>query len=199
VAGQAPEFNAGMTFKVKDIEQAHICIGFPGLTVKDERIHDLIVLDSILGGTMSSRLFQEVREERGLAYSICSYYSAYNTTGIFGIYGGTAPENLGELTDTIDEVIQSILHDGITENELRNAKEQLKGGFLLGLESSESRMHRNGKNELILKEHKTTDEVVDLIDNVQNEDVNSIARETFTKERAISIIAPKTTVKRIRF
>lgn len=88
IAIQAPKFHAGMTVKGKDIEQAHICIGFEGLTVKDERIHDLIILDSILGGTMSSRLFQEVREERGLAYSIYSYYSAYNTTGVFAIYGG---------------------------------------------------------------------------------------------------------------
>ena len=194
VAIVAPEFQAGMTVKAKDIEQAHICIGFPGLTVKDERIHDLIILDSILGGTMSSRLFQEVREERGLAYSICSYYSAYNTTGIFAIYGGTAPDNLGELTDTIDEVIQSILRDGITENELRNAKEQLKGGFLLGLESSESRMHRNGKNELILQEHKTIDEVVALIDGVQVANVYRMANEILTGQRAISIIAPEDVV-----
>lgn len=191
VAIQAPEFQAGMTVKAKDIEQAHICIGFPGLTVKDERIHDLIILDSILGGTMSSRLFQEVREERGLAYSIYSYYSAYNTTGIFVIYGGTAPDNLDELTDTIDEVIQSILHDGITENELSNAKEQLKGGFLLGLESSESRMHRNGKNELILQEHKTIDEVVALIDGVQVANVYRMANEILTGQRATSIIAPE--------
>ena len=83
--------------KAKDIEQAHICIGFPGLSVKDDRIYDLVILDSIIGGTMSSRLFQEVREERGLAYSIYSYYSAYNTTGAFMIYGGTSPDNLGEL------------------------------------------------------------------------------------------------------
>ena len=113
VAIQTPEFHAGITVKAKDIEQAHICIGFPGLTVKDERIHDLIILDSILGGTMSSRLFQEVREERGLAYSIYSYYSAYKTTGVFAIYGGTSPENLGELTDTIDEVIESILQKAL--------------------------------------------------------------------------------------
>ena len=79
---------------------------------------------------MSSRLFQEVREERGLAYSIYSYFSAYKTTGTFMIYGGTSPENLRELSDTIDEVIHSILKEGITENELHNAKEQLKGGFL---------------------------------------------------------------------
>lgn len=197
VAIQAPEFRTGMTVKAKDIEQAHICIGFPGLTVKDERIHDLIILDSILGGTMSSRLFQEVREERGLAYSIYSYYSAYKSTGVFAIYGGTSPENLGALTDTIDEVIQSILHEGITENELRNAKEQLKGGFLLGLESSESRMHRNGKNELILQEHKSIDEVVALIDDVQVANVYRLANEIFTQQRATSIIAPENVVNAI--
>jgi predicted Zn-dependent peptidase len=186
-----PEFHGGTTAKAKDIEQAHICFGYPGLTVKDSRIHDLIILDSIIGGSMSSRLFQEVREERGLAYSIYSYYSSYMTTGTFTIYGGTSPENLPELTATIDEVIASILNEGITENELHNAKEQLKGGFLLGLESSESRMHRNGKNELILQEHKTIDEVVALIDNVKARDVYRMANEILTKARATSIIAPE--------
>ena len=139
---------------------------------------------------MSSRLFQEVREERGLAYSIYSYYSSYLTTGTFMIYGGTSPDNINELTETIDGVIASILDEGITENELHNAKEQLKGGFLLGLESSESRMHRNGKNELILGVHRTMDEVVALIDDVKARDVYRLANELLTKKRATSIIAP---------
>lgn len=193
-----PEFHGGMTLKEKDIEQAHICLGFSGLPVKDNRIHDLVVLDSIIGGSMSSRLFQEVREERGLAYSVYSYYSAYKMTGTFMIYGGTSPENLKELSDTIDEVIHSILTDGITENELYNAKEQLKGGFLLGLESSESRMHRNGKNELILEEHKTVDEVVALIDNVELSQVYRMANDIFTGQRAISIVAPKEILKEFK-
>ncbi len=187
---QLPKFHGGITVKTKDIEQAHISIGYPGLTVKDKRIHDLIILDSVLGGSMSSRLFQEVREERGLAYSVYSYYSAYNTTGTFMIYAGTSPDNLKELVETIDGVIHSILQEGITENELHNAKEQLKGGFLLGLESSESRMHRNGKNELAFQEHKTIDEVVSLIDNVQAGNVYRMANEIFTQERATSIIGP---------
>ncbi|MER2089917.1 MAG: pitrilysin family protein [Sporosarcina sp.] len=186
-----PEFHGGLSLKAKDIEQAHICLGFSGLAVDDKRIHDLVVLDSIIGGSMSSRLFQEVREERGLAYSIHSYFSAYKTAGAFMIYGGTSPENAMELSDTIDEVIHSILSEGITENELYNAKEQLKGGFLLGLESSEARMHRNGKNELILEEHKTIDEVVSLIDNVELVHVYRMASDIFKQERAISIIAPK--------
>jgi predicted Zn-dependent peptidase len=190
-----PEFHGGITVKEKDIEQAHICLGFAGLTVDDKRIPELVVLDSIIGGSMSSRLFQEVREERGLAYSIHSYFSAYKNTGAFMIYGGTSPENLRELSDTIDEVIHSILQEGVTENELHNAKEQLKGGFLLGLESSEARMHRNGKNELILEEHKSVDEVVALIDNVELSQVYRMANDIFSGQRATSIIAPKDVLK----
>ena len=106
---------------------------------------------------------------------------------------------MDEMVTTMDQLIADVVADGVTENELLNAKEQLKGSFLLGLESSESRMHRNGKNELILSEHKTIDEVVELIEKVQLENVNRIAQETFAQERAISIIAPKKTVKRIRF
>lgn len=194
-----PVFRSGRLTKSKDIEQAHICIGYPGLTLTDDRLHDLILLDSIVGGTMSSRMFQKIREEKGLAYSVFSYYSSYMSTGSFVIYGGSGPEHLEEMVSTMDQIISEIVAYGVTEKELNNAKEQLKGSFLLGLESSESRMHRNGKNELILLEHKTIDEVVDLIDKVQLVNVNSIARETFAEERAISIIAPKKTVKRIRF
>lgn len=197
--GSRPEFHNGRSIKSKDIEQAHISIGYPGLTLTDKRLHDLILLDSIVGGTMSSRMFQKIREEKGLAYSVFSYYSSYMSTGSFVIYGGSGPEHLEEMVSTMDKLISEIVTDGVTEKELNNAKEQLKGSFLLGLESSESRMHRNGKNELILSEHKTIDEVVELIDRVQLDNVNTIARETFTEQRAISIIAPKKTVNRIRF
>ncbi|MBE1553413.1 M16 family metallopeptidase [Sporosarcina limicola] len=192
---QLPEFQGGLTVKGKDIEQAHFCLGFSALRVQDKRIHDLLILDSVIGGAMSSRLFQEVREERGLAYSIYSYYSAYKNAGAFMIYGGTAPENLKELADTIDTVIHSVQKDGITENELHNAKEQLKCGFLLGLESSESRMHRNGKSELLFQEHKTADEVITLIDNVEADQVRAMASELFTERRTISIIAPEDVLK----
>ncbi|MGG0670745.1 M16 family metallopeptidase [Sporosarcina koreensis] len=192
-----PVFHSGTSSKYKDIEQAHICIGYPGLALTDDRLHDLILLDSIVGGTMSSRMFQKIREEKGLAYSVFSYYSSYMSTGSFVIYGGTGPEHLEEMVSTMDQLIDEIMEDGVTGQELQNAKEQLKGSFLLGLESSESRMHRNGKNELILLDHKTIDEVVELIDKVQLENVNKIAREIFARTRSISIIAPKETVKRI--
>ena len=148
---------------------------------------------------MSSRLFQEVREERGLAYSIYSDYSSFTNSGAIIIYGGTAPEKIWELHATIDLVINSIIENGVTENEVHNAKEQLKGGFLLGLESSESRMHRNGKNELIFNDHKTINEVVALIDKVNVVEVHEMALEIFANERAISVIAPEEVIESMKF
>ncbi|KXH80029.1 pitrilysin family protein [Sporosarcina sp. HYO08] len=186
-----PIFQSGVTIKTKETEQAHICMGFPGLAVRDEKLYDLILLDSIFGGTMSSRLFQEVREERGLAYSVYSYYAAYREAGAFVIYGGCAPNNLKEMTTTIDGIIERTIYDGFSKNELHNAKEQLKGGFLLSLESSESRMHRNGKNELLLRNHKTIEEVEALIERVEADDVHKMAQNILSKKHAVSIIGPE--------
>lgn len=186
----APVFHGGSTIKRKEIEQAHICLAYPGLPLKDDHLYDLILLDSIVGGTMSSRLFQEIREERGLAYSVYSYYSSYLSTGSFVIYGGTSPEHLEEMVSMMDSIIGELIDKGVSARELTNAKEQLKGSFLLGLESSESRMNRNGNNELIIGEHRTIDEVVALIDKVNISDVNKMAQTIFSCERAVSIISP---------
>lgn len=196
---QKSNFQAGISVKPKDVEQAHICLGFPGLTLTDERLYDLAVLDSILGSSMSSRLFQEVREERGLAYSIYSYYTSYADTGAFIFYGGTSPEKTNELYETMNEVIQSVVKNGVTESEIRNAKEQIKGGFLLGLEDTESRMARNGRNELLLGKHKTIDEVLSMIQQVDISAVEKIAQELLSHQHAISIIAPEETIRGINF
>ncbi|MFS0574177.1 pitrilysin family protein [Sporosarcina sp. 179-K 3D1 HS] len=185
-----PVFQPGVLTRTKDIEQAHICIGFPALTLHDARIYALSILDNVIGGTMSSRLFQEVREERGLAYSVYSYFTTHENTGAFIIYGGTSPENMEELTETFQQILADIVQDGITADELHNAKEQLKGGFLLGLESSESIMHRNGKNEMLFQKHRTPDEVVALIDRVSAEQVHQLATSIFTQPQAISKILP---------
>ncbi|MCG3090053.1 M16 family metallopeptidase [Sporosarcina cyprini] len=188
---ETPLFQSAARKKVKDIEQAHFCIGFPGLTIRDPQLHDLILLDSIIGGTMSSRLFQEIREERGLAYSVYSYYSAYESTGAFVVYGGTSPERLQEAMETVEDILCDIADNGISERELLNAKEQLKGSFLLGLESTEAIMHRNGKQELILEDHKSIDEVVSLIDEVTVEKVNAMACKLLKGQKAVSILGPQ--------
>ncbi|MDW0111732.1 pitrilysin family protein [Sporosarcina saromensis] len=187
---QPPRFSSGQTMKEKAIEQAHVCLGYPGLPLKDERLHDLILLDSIIGGTMSSRLFQQIREELGIAYSVFSYYSSFTSTGAFVIYGGTAPEQVDTMVRCMDEIILDVAQNGVTDEELHNAKEQLKGSFLIGLDSAEARMHRNANNELILGEHRSIDEVVALIEQVQVTHVNRLAREIFVQDRATSVISP---------
>lgn len=186
----APIFTPGMTVKKKKIEQAHLCYGYRGFPVGDERMFALSLLDSIVGGTMSSRLFQEIREERGLAYAVYSYYSSYRDSGYFGIYAGTSVESLTPLMQTIADISQSICQQGIHATELQNAKEQMRGSFLLGLESTEARMHRNGRNEIVVKRHLTADEVLEKIEQVTLGEVQQIAEEIFTSPYALSIITP---------
>ncbi|PIC65587.1 peptidase M16 [Sporosarcina sp. P13] len=193
-----PDFAANQMIKAKDIEQAHVCFGYPSLPSTHEKIYELSLFDSILGGTMSSRLFQEVRENKGLAYSVYTYYAAYEKAGGFVVYCGTSPDNFEETYKTIERVIAELLHDGITDNELRNAKEQLKGSFVLGLESSESRMYRNGRNELVLGKHQTIEHVVEQIEKVEKRSVYRLAQQILTSDRAISVIAPKTNIQQYK-
>lgn len=177
--------------KNKDIEQTHICLGFPGLPTSDERIFDLAVLDSIVGGAMSSRLFQYVREERGLAYSVYSYYTSYEQTGAFICYAGTAPEKATELHEAMLAIIQSVIEDGVTEQEVLNAQEQIVGSFILGLETPESRMARNGRNEVLREKFETIEEIVDKVRATTKQSVNRLAKELLQHEPAVSIIAPE--------
>ncbi|MDV6376667.1 pitrilysin family protein [Sporosarcina sp. GW1-11] len=193
-----PDFAAKQIIKTKDIEQAHICFGYPSLPSTHDKIYELSLFDSILGGTMSSRLFQEVRENKGLAYSVYTYYAAYENAGGFVIYCGTSPENFKETYETIEQVIAELLHDGIMDKELRNAKEQLKGSFVLGLESTESRMYRNGRNELVLGKHLTIEHVVEQIEKVEKRSVYRLAQQILTSDRATSIIAPKENIQQYK-
>ncbi|WP_301108638.1 pitrilysin family protein [Sporosarcina sp.] len=198
VETQLPDFAAKQSIRAKDIEQAHVCFGYPSLPATHDKIYELSLFDSILGGTMSSRLFQEIRENRGLAYSVFTYYSAYKTAGGFVIYCGTSPENFKETYQTIEEVIAELLHDGLTDKELRNAKEQLKGSFVLGLESSESRMYRNGRNELVLGSHQTIEEVVERIEQVEKRSVYRLGQQVLTSDRAVSILAPEKNINQYK-
>lgn len=188
---QSARFTPGVVRKVKDIEQAHLCLALPGYAVGDDRLYPLLVLNNILGGGMSSRLFQEVREERGLAYSIFSYHSAYLREGVFAVYSGTAPEQVEPLLEVVLEAFRRIYRHGVEEEELEVTKQQMKGSLLLGLESSSSRMNRLGKNELYLGRHLTLEQVLEKIESVTLEDVLEVARELFSKEAALSVVSPE--------
>ena len=185
------KFTSGKIRKEKDIEQTHIMLGFPGLYLKHPDIYSLILLDNIVGGTMSSRLFQEVREEKGLAYSVYSYYASHEKEGAFVISCAAAPDNEQVLVETVQSIIDDLIQNGITEEELHQAKEQMRGSYLIGLESIEAHMHRNGNNELIIGEHRTEDEILKLVQAVTVEQVAQMASQLLGKKPAISILSPK--------
>lgn len=183
-----PAFHSGKFVKERDVEQSHLAISYPAIGVKDPNLNSFIALNNIVGGNMSSRLFQEVREERGLAYTIYSYQSCYADVGAFTIYGSTNNQQLSVMRDTINATLKKVQADGITETELTNAKEQLKGSFVLGLEGTNSRMSRNGRNELIHGRHKSIDEIISEIDEVSMDKVDQLIQSILSAEPAISII-----------
>ncbi|MGR6854983.1 M16 family metallopeptidase [Bacillus halotolerans] len=187
---QKPGFHTEKLTRKKETEQAHLCLGFKGLEVGHEKIYDLIVLNNVLGGSMSSRLFQDVREDKGLAYSVYSYHSSYEDSGMLTIYGGTGANQLQQLSETIQETLATLKRDGITPKELENSKEQMKGSLMLSLESTNSKMSRNGKNELLLGKHKTLDEIINELNAVNLERVNGLARQMFTNDYSLALISP---------
>lgn len=185
-----PVFRAGKIEKESNTEQSHIAIGFEGLTINDPDLISLLVVNNILGDTTSSRLFQQIREEQALAYSIFSYYSAYEHAGAFMIYGGTSPEKLTVLEENILKVTEQMVKDGVTPIEIQYAKEQLESNLLLGLETSNDFMNRNAKNELLYGEEKTVEQTLKELYAVDEESVNRVIQRLLTKPFARSVIQP---------
>jgi predicted Zn-dependent peptidase len=173
----------GTRFERKDTEQFHVCLGGVGLSRHDERRFPLRVLDTIFGGTSSSRLFQEVRERRGLAYSVHSFTSAYQDTGQIGLYVGTRAENLVAAMSVVSTELTRCVKDPATAEELTRAKENLKGRVVLALESTGSRMSRLGSEILAGAPVMAIDEVVARIDAVSHQDLVELAEELWRPER----------------
>ncbi len=170
-------------FHQKTTEQYHLCLGGPGIPRADERRFALRVLDTILGGSTSSRLFQEVREKRGLAYSVYSYSSQFIDTGHVGVYVGTRPDNVGKAMGVIGDELRRIVEEPVAADELERAKENVKGRTALSLESTLTRMNRLGGSLLMGVPLLSLDEMVAAIDAVSADDVQSLARELFAPER----------------
>ena len=170
-------------FLAKETEQYHVALGAPGIARDDERRFALRILDTVLGGTSSSRLFQEVREQRGLAYSVYSFTGSYAGTGQIGLYLGTRPDNVGTALEVVGTELDKLLADGITAEELDRARDHVKGRVVLSLESTTSRMNRLGSSVLADMPVLTVDEVVERIDAVTLEDVSALARELYAPQR----------------
>jgi predicted Zn-dependent peptidase len=171
------------SFHVKTTEQYHLCLGAPGIARGDDRRFALRVLDTILGGSSSSRLFQEVREKRGLAYSVYSYASHYIDTGQIGVYVGTRPDNVSEAMNVIGDELRRIVAEPVSDEELERAKENVKGRMVLSFESTLTHMNRLGGSVLMGVPLLSLDEMLAAIDAVTRDDVAVLARELFTPER----------------
>jgi len=170
------------TIQTKAIEQVHLCLGTTSVPQSSPDIYTIHILNNILGGGISSRLFQSIREEKGLAYSIYSDQINYSDCGLLTIYAGARPSNMAEVIELIRQNIAELKAEGITPRELTKAKEQLKGSLLLGLESSSSRMSRIGRMEITLGKHIPLDEVVANIEKVSLEDLKQITQQLFNPE-----------------
>jgi predicted Zn-dependent peptidase len=180
----------GTTLVSRGIEQANLVLGCQALARTDKRRFALGVLNAAFGGGMSSRLFQEVREKRGLAYSVYSFAGQHADTGIWGVYVGCLPAKADEVlaicTDEIDRVIQG----GLTDAELARGKGQVRGSIVLGLEDPSSRMSRLGKSELVYPRLEPVEEVLAAIDAVDHDDIRAIASEILTKPKTLAVVGP---------
>ena len=182
-AATAPDFRRRARFLQKDTEQYHVCLGGAGIARDDERRFALRVLEGVLGGTSSSRLFQEVRERRGLAYSVFCFSSLYAHTGEVGLYVGTRPENLAEALAVVAAELERCVEDPASEEELVRSRENLKGRVVLGMESTGARMSRLGASVLNELPILSVDEMIERIDAVEIEQVRALAAELFPPSR----------------
>jgi predicted Zn-dependent peptidase len=178
-----PDFQPGIFVSPRELEQVHVVLGLPGIALGDRRREALEILITALGGGMSSRLFQKVREERGLAYTIYAFENAFRDIGCTGVYAATSRDHIAEVTDLVLEEISSITRHGLSPAELARTKRQLIGSIPLSLESTESRMVRIARNQTYFGREISVDEVIRTIDDVTGADIIELAREVFAFER----------------
>jgi len=189
--GGPPNTAGGVKVYKRPTEQAHMIVGTQALPRAHPDRHALGVLDTVLGGGMSSRLFQEIREKRGLAYSVYSYRSLYADTGSFAVYAGTTPQNAETVIDLVQDAIASVLEEGITEVELQRAKGHAKGALVLSGEDPGSRMNRVGRQQLTTGEILSIDELIERFEAVTMDDVKRVAKDILGKNSfQITVVGP---------
>lgn len=191
-----PEVRGGVLLKKKKLEQVHLCLGLKGVPAGHKDRYALYALNSVLGGSVSSRLFQEVREKRGLVYSIYSYLSGYSDGGMITVYAATRPKEVDRVVDLVCREIKRLGSKGIGGKELERAKVQMKGSLMLSLESSHSRMSKLAKDELIYGSHTSLSDMLAHIDRVSEEQMFDVGRQFFTLDSlaitGLGPLAPRT-------
>ncbi|HEY8700420.1 MAG TPA: pitrilysin family protein [Arthrobacter sp.] len=181
---------AGLHVVKRAVEQANIIMGCPTIVATDERRYVMSVLNAVLGGGMSSRLFQEIREKRGLVYSTYSFASSYADAGYFGMYAGCTPSKVRQVLDLLGLELDKLAEGGISDDELRKAVGQLCGGIVLALEDTGSRMSRLGRAELVSGEYQDIDETLRLIKSVTAQEVQDLALELAAAPRTVTVVGP---------
>lgn len=176
-----PEFLKNYFFKKKNIEQLHMNLGIPGIKIGNDDLYPALVLNNILGGGASSILFQKIREEKSLCYSIYSYISSFNNVGVINIYTGLNPKYVYDAISIIMEEVNNFIKKGIDSEKLRKSKEQIKGNYILGLESTTSRMFSNGKSVMFLNKVNTPEEIMYKIDKINSDKLQEVMHKTFEK------------------
>jgi predicted Zn-dependent peptidase len=180
----SPVYRPTVVTKSKDIEQTHLCLAFPGLDLGDERASDLAVLNTMFGGGMSSLLFQTIREENALSYSVYSYEAAYTDTGLYTVYAGFNATQAEQVVHLLFKVIREFMAERIDQSELNKTREQLKSNFLLSLEATASRMSNLGRSQLLLNRTLTEDQLIAKLDAVTVESLTKLIQEIFDMRQA---------------
>ena len=189
---QEPEAKVKNSYIYKDIEQIHVCLGSPAIKETDDDYYAATLMNLAMGGGAGSRLFQEAREKRGFCYSIYSFMSAYSKGGYLASYASTNPKKLSDLVKVIMEVIADIRENGITENELKRSKQQLKSGLLMSMENSSNVMNRLGRLEMTYGKLFTIEEIVDKVMRVEAEDIMRVSKRMFAKDKfVLATVGPK--------
>lgn len=195
-AGTCPEYIVRPSVpqslrREKDIEQVHLSIGFPTCKMGARDVFPTSIFNSILGGAMSSRLFQRIREESGMAYSVYSYPSFYTATGMLTIYAGISPQNTDPVLKMIDEEIKSLIEGGVTRAEFEQTRTQIKGGYVLGQESASARMNALGRRMLLLGDTQSEDEMIRKLDAIEFDQVNEVMRQVLGAPRSSAFVGPR--------
>ena len=185
-----PAMHTGVVLNSRPTEQANLLLGFPGLARGDERRYALAVLTTAFGGGMSSRLFQEIREKRGLAYSVYAFSQGFSDSGMIGLYAGCLPAKVPTVLEVFQEQIQAVVHHGLTADEVARGKGQVRGGTVLGQEDTSARMNRIAKAELQGEELPSIDQLLERVDAVTPEAVHAVAAELLATQASLAVIGP---------
>ncbi|WP_430882737.1 M16 family metallopeptidase [Fusibacter sp. JL216-2] len=180
---EKPQFHRGWVHRWRDIEQVHLNIGYKGIHFEHEDAYALLILNNIIGGSTSSRLFQVVREDHGLSYSVYSHPSFYEAMGLLSVYASMNPENLDQIVEIMLDILSDFASGSITDDEIRQSKEQLKGSYILGLEGTENIMNMMGKSVLFTDRVKSTEEVLEKIDTTSPDRIRELAIEILTSDQ----------------